>query len=172
VNGDDPDYPPTEQLELLYGQVRAGLDRQDVEAQKIRERATTLVASSFVVLGLVVAAFAQGPNPIRSPILRTSYALAVVLLGVSLVFGARVALSRDLLQSPEPDALYREYYGLPPNLMMADLTASAAEAGRANRETRIIPRRSLLVAFQFVTVILAALSLIMGILLYEVRFGS
>ena len=56
--------------------------------------------------------------------------------------------------------------------MMADLTASAAEAGRANRETRIIPRRTLLVAFQFVTVILAALSLIMGILLFEVRSGS
>jgi Mn2+/Fe2+ NRAMP family transporter len=161
---DDPDYPPTKHLEVLYGEVKGGLARQDGEAQRLRERAVTLVATSFVVLGLVVTAFARGPD---TPTLRLSYSVASILIGVCLVAGMLASFSRDLLRAPEPEGVYDDYYDQPTNLMLAELAASVVDVHRRNRDSRIILWRSRLVTIQLLTVIGAGVALIVGIVLFE-----
>ncbi len=128
---DAPPLPPLDQIRLLHGQVDARLGRQQREWEGIDRKATTVLAATGVVLGLVVnngvtfaAGIGYGPGLFVAALLALASCLAVGLLAIT---------PRLIDDVPEPGPLLTLYAAQSEAYTLGVLAKSKATALVTNR---------------------------------------
>jgi hypothetical protein len=123
-------YPPREQLTLLNQELVSRSRVQLDELDGLDRKASTFVAATGVVLGLVgnnANSFASSAD-----LVRYAFLAAVLLFAFSLICGLFEFWPRRLLTVPDGQGLVDKYYALLPEPTLASLVSTRADALRNN----------------------------------------
>jgi hypothetical protein len=137
----DAPLPDLEHLRLLLDQVDQRIAYQRDEWDGLDRKATTVLATTGVVLGLVVnnaGAFAATPSP--GP---TLFIVALCALVVGLVAGVITLWPREFKVVPQPGPFLDRYGGAATDLTMGTLVRTKADAFQDNLPTLIWKLRAL-----------------------------
>ena len=122
--------PTAEQLDLLDSEIGRRLDYQMTELDGLDAKATTVLAATGVVFGLVgtgLQAFDTSSLPARA-----TFYLALVLLVAGLAAGVRNLWPQRPMFVPEPGPFLSQYWAKSASETRAVLARTRAEAFRIN----------------------------------------
>lgn len=158
---EDPGFPPSEHLKLIYGELKERLSIQRQELDDLQRLVAIVLAANGAVLGLG----AGHPPGSKAVLISVLFAIAIVLLGGNLVIGAAVLWPRGFRVPVEPAVLMGEYAGAATNVVLFDLCQAAVGAHEENESLGVRKWRSRLVRGQLVVLTVGALLLALALLL-------
>ena len=154
---DDPGYPPTAHLEIVYAEVKDRLDIQRTELDDLQRIVAIVLATSGVVLGFAGSRF---PTYRTDHLAFWLFVAAIVLLAIDTAVGVAALWPRSVRATAEPGTLADEYVGAATNVLLFDLIRAAREAFDINEAVGIRRHRSRLVRSQLL--LLAAGATVLG----------
>lgn len=158
---DDPAFPPTRHLELLYAEVKGRLEAQRYELDDLQRVVAIVLTAAGVVLGFAGSQFPTSHTPYTKFVL---FVAAVIALALDLAVGVAALWPRGTKITAEPGPLVDEYTSAPTNVMLYDLVSAARSAYDKNESDGIGLTRSRLVRAQLLLLGAGAVLLGTGIL--------